>query len=208
MIEYLPALIAAWAVQLMGVLSPGPSVALLMSVAMSQGRGAAMITALGIGCASIVLSLATVLGIAILFAQMADLMTIVRIIGAGYLAWLAYGAFRKAIAPPELAPIGVVKGKAFKLGLKGFFLQVSNPKALFFWLAIASLGGLDTAPWPVIALFVIGAFVNSTAGHGLWGFVLSSHPIRAAYLRTRRVIEGALGVFFAAFAMKLALDRS
>ena len=95
----------------------------------------------------------------------------------------------------------------WRLAAKGFFLQVSNPKAIFFWLAVASLGGLDTAPWPVIAAFVVGAFVNSTLGHAAWGLVFAMPVIRKGYVRARRWIEAALGTFFAIFAVRLATER-
>ena len=79
--------------------------------------------------------------------------------------------------------------------LTGFFLQLSNPKAIFFWLAVASVGGVGDAPLPVVVLFVAGAFVNSFAGHGGYALLLSSTPFRSTYQRFRRWIEGGLGCF-------------
>ncbi len=208
MMEYLPQLVLAWSIQLTGVLSPGPSVALILGVATAQGRAPALVTALGIGCASIILSLATVIGIAAIFAQMADLMTIVRLIGAAYLAWLACGAFRKAINPPPLSVMAVAPQSLWRTAGTGFALQLSNPKAIFFWLAVASAGGVGDAPVAIIALFVVGAFVNSFGGHGLWALVLSAPPVRRAYTSARRPVEAALGTFFAFAAFRLATTRS
>lgn len=206
--EYLPQLLLAWSIQLTGVLSPGPSVALILGVATAQGRAPAVVTAFGIGCASIVLSLATVIGIAAIFAQMADLMTLVRLIGATYLAWLAYGAFRKAVSPPPLCVTEVPPKSLWRLAGTGFALQMSNPKAIFFWLAIAAAGGIGNAPVAIVALFVLGAFANSVGGHVLWALVLSARPVRRAYLSARRPVEIALGTFFAFAAVRLATTRS
>ena len=205
--EYLPQLMLAWSIQLVGVLSPGPSVALILGVATTQGRGAALTTTLGIANGTIVLSLATVIGLTAILAQMAELMTIVRYAGAAYLVWLAYGAFRRAINPPPLNVKEVSKGDFRKNWRRGFLLQVSNPKAIFFWLAIASVGGVDNAPPWIVALFVIGAFINSFAGHGLWAVVLSSGPVRRSYLRAQRPVEAFLGSFFAFAAFKLVTAR-
>lgn len=203
--EYLPQLLLAWSIQLTGVLSPGPSVALILGIAVGQGRAAALITAFGIGTASILLSLATVLGLAALFAQAAEVMTLVRFIGAAYLLWLAYGAFRKAIAPPELRIGAVASGR---LWLSGFLLQLTNPKAILFWLAVAAVGGVGTAPPHIVALFVAGAFVNSAGGHGLWALALSAAPVRRGYQRLRSPIEAALGAVFTFAAFRLATERS
>jgi threonine efflux protein len=206
--EYLPQLLLAWSIQLMGVMSPGPGVALILGVATAQGRQPALLTTLGIASGTIVLALATVLGISAVFAQMAGVMTIVRLVGAAYLAWLAYGAFRRAINPPPLTIRPVEGGTIAKLWSSGFLMQISNPKAIFFWLAIAGVGGVGDAPVWVVAVFVLGAFVNSFLGHGLWAVVLSSGPVRSGYLRARRFVEATLGTFFGFAAFTLATSRT
>ena len=207
MTDYLPQIFLAWSIQLMGVASPGPSVALILGVATNQGRLPSLITAFGIACASIILSLGTVLGIAAVLTQMAELMTLIRLIGAAYLAWLALKAFQTATRPPALDLGPVPPQSAWRTGFAGFFLQLSNPKAIFFWLAITSVGNVGDAPLPVIALFVAGAFVNSYAAHSGYALLLSSGPVRRAYARVRRPIEGALGCFFLFASYKLATAK-
>jgi threonine/homoserine/homoserine lactone efflux protein len=59
MSEYMPQLLLAWSIQAMGVLSPGPSVMLILGVATGKGRLPAVTTAFGVACGSIVLSSAT-----------------------------------------------------------------------------------------------------------------------------------------------------
>ncbi len=207
-IDYLPHLLLAWSVQLTGVLSPGPGVALILGVATAQGRAPALLTSLGIACGAVVLAIATVIGLAAVFARASELMTIVRLVGAAYLAWLAWMSFRKALAPPPPPKAMVLaRASALRYGLRGFLLQISNPKAIFFWLAIAALGSLDGAPLPVLAVFVLGAFVNSLAGHGGYALILSSAPVRRGYLRARRWIEAALGSFFAFASYRLATSE-
>ena len=205
--EYLPDLLLAWSIQLTGVMSPGPGVALILGVATSRGRLPAVITAFGIGCGAIVLALATVIGLAAIFAQVAELMTVVRIVGAAYLVWLAYGSFKKALQPPVIRVADVPVLGFGRIWATGFGLQISNPKAIIFWLAIASLGSIGNAPIPVIAIFVVGAFVNSFCGHGAWALILSSRPVRAAYQSARRPIEALLGGFFTFAAFKLATAK-
>ena len=205
--QYLPQLLLAWSVQLTGVISPGPGVALIMGVATSRGRLPAVITSFGVACGAVVLATATVLGMSVIFAQMAGLMTVVRLIGAGYLIWLAYKAFRTAAAPPDLKLTDAPQISAWRTGLAGFFLQITNPKAIFFWLAVASVGGAGDAPLPIVILFIAGAFVNSFVGHGGYALLLSSRPVRAAYVKARRWIEGALGCFFLYAGFRLATEK-
>jgi len=203
--HYLPQLLLAWSIQWMGILSPGPSVMLILSVATSQGRAPSLVTASGIACGTIILATATVLGLASLFAQVAELMIAVRLVGAVYLLWLAWKAFRNAALDKELVLKRAATGSPWRSALNGFMLQISNPKAIFFWLAVASVGGVGNAPLPVVLVFIAGAFVNSFAGHGGYALLLSSGPIRRLYLRFRKWVEGALGCFFLYAGYRLAM---
>lgn len=205
MAEYLPQFALAWSIQLMGVISPGPGIMLILGVAMSQGRLPSLITAFGIACASIILSSATALGLAVILAETAQLMTIVRYLGAAYLIWLAYKAFRTvAIKPPPGQP-STTPRSAWRTGLTGFVLQLSNPKAIVFWLAVASVGGVGNAPASTTVLFIAGAFAISFVGHGGYALLLSSEPLRRAYERFRSWVEATLGCFFLYAGLRLAM---
>lgn len=206
--EYLPKMLLAWSIQLMGVISPGPSVMLILGVATSRGRGDALTTAFGIACGSIILSTATVLGVAVIFADLAYAMTAIRFVGAGYLFWLAFKAFGKAIDPPSLDISTQKEGGRRNVAFTGFLLQITNPKAILFWLAIAGIGGLENAPAPMLALFVLVAFVNSFVGHGGYALLLSAAPIRTALQRFRRWVEGFLGCFFLFAGYKILTARA
>ncbi len=150
---------------------------------------------------------ATVAGVTAILAQVAELMTVLRFAGAAYLAWLAWKAFRNAASTPKLVVERIGRESAWRTGLAGFLLQISNPKAIMFWLAIASIGGVGDAPLPVVALFVAVAFTNSFLGHAGYALLLSSAPVRGAYMRTRRWIEAGLGCFFLFASFKLATAR-
>lgn len=204
MTEYLPQFALAWSIQFMGVISPGPGMMLILGVATRQGRLPSLVTAFGIACASIVLSTATVFGLTALMSEMVGLMTYIRIIGAAYLTWLAYKAFRTAIRNPEPSMETKAASSVWRSGLSGFVLQLSNPKAIFFWLAVASVGGVGNAPPAAVLPFIAGAFVVSFVGHGGYALILSSVPIRQGYFRARRWIESGLGCFFLFAGFRLA----
>lgn len=209
MIDDLPNLFLAWSIQFTGVVSPGPGVALILGIATAQGRGAALRCCLGIGLGGLLLAALTVFGLAALLAEWRGAMIAARWIGAAYLAWLAWGAFRKAARPPAVA--GAAPAAARHSLLRqiagGFAFQLSNPKAIFFWIAIASVGALHTVSPAALLLFLAGAFAISFGGHAGWALLLSSAPFRRLYARARRGVETALGAFFALTALKLAAAR-
>ncbi len=207
LLPFLPGFIAAYAILFVAASSPGPAVAMLLGVAMGQGRAAALIASAGIATGSVVINIATLLGVGLLLSQAAWAMTILRVLGAGYLLYLAWGAFRKAARPPNVVAAEVPPRSARAHFLAGFLLQVTNPKAIVFWLAIASVGA-TVGGGPVIAtLFVIGAFLISFFCHGAWAILLSSRPVRAAYQSARRWVDATLGAFFVFAAFKLSMSR-
>lgn len=205
---YLPGIFAAYSILLVGAASPGPAVAMLLGIATTQGRKQSLIASLGIATGSMTINILTMLGIGFLLSEAAWAMTMLRTIGAAYLLWLAWGAFRKAIDPPSVTVTATKAKPASVLFWQGYLLQVTNPKAIAFWLAIASVGAVIGAGSVIIVLFVVGAFLISFAAHGAWSVMLSTQPFRAAYGRARRWIEAALGAFFVFAAYKIATDQA
>lgn len=205
---FLPGISAAYAILFVAASSPGPSVALLVGIATEQGRSPALIATLGIALGSVTINILTLLGVGLLLSQLAWAMTLLRLAGAAYLVYLAFGAFKKALYPPELQPIKPDQGDRLKHFTTGYLLQVTNPKAISFWLAIASIGAVDNADVLIIVLFVIGAFIISVTCHGIWAVALSLDSIRKAYAVGRRWIEMTLGSLFVFFSYKIATNES
>jgi threonine/homoserine/homoserine lactone efflux protein len=201
---YLPGFIAAYAILLVGASSPGPAVAMLVGIATEQGRGPSLMAALGIAVGSMTLNILTLLGVGLLLSQAAWAMSALRVIGSAYLVYLAYGAFRKAISPPKLTPADMTPRAPWRHFAHGYLLQVTNPKAVAFWLAIASVGAVEGAGFGITLLFVAGAFVISFGCHAAWGLALSARPLRSAYAKARRGLEALLAGFFFFAAFKLA----
>lgn len=204
---FVPGFLAAYVILLVAAASPGPAVALLLGIGTTQGRGSALVAGTGIAMGSVVINIGTLLGVGLLMSEAAWAMSVLRLIGAAYLLWLAWGAFRKAANPPMVKAVQVTPKPPLRLFLMGFLLQVTNPKAIVFWLAIASIGATEGGGPAVIVLFVVGAFAISFGCHGAWAVLLSSRPIRTAYAAGRRWIETALGVFFSFAAYKLATSE-
>lgn len=207
LLPFLPAFAVAFGILFVGASSPGPAVAMLMGLSLGQGRRTALIACTGIATGSATINIMTILGVGLILSQMAWAMMLLKILGAAYLAWLALGAFRKAIHPPP-PPVAVERVMpAHRAFATGYLLQVTNPKAIAFWLAIAALGATEGAPLWVIALFVAGLWLTSFVCHAAWAVALSAAPVRSAYGYARGWIEGALGAFFLFAAVKLVTAR-
>lgn len=204
--EFLPAMLFALSIQAVLVISPGPGVMLVISSALEHGRAHSIITALGIACGSMLLVSSVVLGIAAVVTSNPMLLQIIRAVGAAFLLYLAYKAFASSRKPISFGLNNKAERRSTdyaKGWLQGFLLQVSNPKAIFGWLAIASAGGIGNAPVWINVLFVFLAFLNSFLGHGLYGILLSLPKMREGYKRHKFWIEITLALFFTYAAYKL-----
>lgn len=207
LLPFLPAFAIAYGILFVAASSPGPAVAMLMGISVGQGRSAGLVTCMGIAIGSATINVLTILGVGLILSQAAWAMMALKLAGSAYLSYLAYGAFKKMIHPPQIASQNVPRQTTRALFAKGYLLQVTNPKAIAFWLSIAAVGATANAPLPVILLFIAGGIVISFTCHAAWALALSAAPVRTAYTRARRYIEGALGSFFAFAAFKLATSR-
>lgn len=205
---YLADMLAAYAILVLASFSPGPAVAMLVGMATRLGRTPALTATLGIAFGSMSINILTMLGVGLILSEAAWAMTALRMIGAAYLLYLAYGSFQKAARPPELQSVASDSRTLARHFMTGYLLQVTNPKAIAFWLAIASIGAVDGAAPGVIVLFVAGAFTISFFCHGFWAVALSIGLVRQLYNAGRRWIEVALGCVFVFAAFKLASSEN
>ncbi|MEE9334660.1 MAG: LysE family translocator [Granulosicoccaceae bacterium] len=206
--HFIPGFIAAYLILLVGASSPGPSVALLIGIATTEGRTPALLASLGVAFGSATINVLTIFGVGLVLSQAAWAMNALRIIGAAYLLYLAYGAIKKSIHPQALQTAETTKQSWTKHFTTAYLLQISNPKAIAFWLSISAVGAVEGANLGVIALFIAGGFLISFSCHAAWAAALSIAKVRAAYSRGSRWIEAALGGFFVFAAFKLATSES
>ncbi len=205
--EYLPSLLVAWGVHALALASPGPNVLAVIGTAMRTGRKEALAMSAGIVSGSVLLASGTIAGLGALILTWSQAVLVIKLFGAGYLAWLGYKSLRSAAQPSGDPTLNALTGSSAKLYRQGLILQISNPKAILAYLAIVTLALGGTAPAPIAALFVIGAAANSALIHALYALTFSTRPIVALYLRARRGIDAALGVFFCYAAVRLALSK-
>ncbi|MEQ9812295.1 MAG: LysE family transporter [Azospirillaceae bacterium] len=205
---YLPGLMLAWAAYGLGILSPGPNVLAVMGTAMESGRRAGVTLASGMVSGTLVWGGATLIGLTALLALCASALTAIKFAGAAYLLWLAYKAFRAALARGAALPAGQAEAwSARRLYLRGLAIQLSNPKAALTWIAIMSLAVRDGAPLWVGPAVVAGCLAISLAGHMAYALLFSAPPVGRLYLKARRWIQGGLGAFFCFAGWKLATAR-
>ncbi|GAA0608628.1 MULTISPECIES: LysE family translocator [Thalassospira] len=135
---------AAWlsvaTICVLGAMTPGPSLAVVLRYSVGHSRQAgfacALAHALGIGFYAVI----TMTGLGILFQTVPVFHNAVSILGALYLIWLAIKAWRgaKAGAKFDVDSAGKVSGSILQAARDGFMIAFLNPKIALFFLALFS----------------------------------------------------------------------
>ncbi|MGN6652515.1 LysE family translocator [Trinickia sp.] len=193
--------------------TPGPDTAYIIGRSVAQGRGAGLMSALGICTGCCVHSIACAFGLTALLAASATAFTVIKFAGALYLIYLgvrlAFASPAKAqAAQSESAQDAVKTARPLKqLYLQGFWTNVLNPKVVLFFvsffpqfvssdtqhkaLAFLTLGGVFVAMSVVWCVFLV--WVASSITRGLGG-----KPV------VKKWLDRVVGSAFVGLGLKLA----
>jgi threonine/homoserine/homoserine lactone efflux protein len=199
--EYLSTIISIGLVQLLAVISPGPSFLITARTAVARSRLDGIKVALGLGAGTVIWASAALLGLNVLFHAFPPLFMAMKIAGALFLMWVALQIFRHAAAPIE---IGQGQG-ATRFGpfMQGFFTQISNPKVVVFFgsIFVAMLPG-TTPAWLTIVLVALVSF-NEVWWYTLVALFFGAGPVRSFYLRAKAWIDRVTGLFLGVLGARL-----
>ena len=115
------------------IIFPGPAVALIVATSLSHGSRAALITVAGSSSAIAILLVVTALGMTSLMLLLSQWFEVLRWAGVAYLFYLGLQAWRSK--PEALAGRATKRHSANRLYLRGFVVNATNPKTLFFYAA-------------------------------------------------------------------------
>ena len=114
-------------------LMPGPDNLFILAQSISNGKNAGISTALGLCTGLIVHITAATLGISAIIYQSALGFAIFKYVGAAYLLFLAYKAFREKDSSFSIENKSYSEYKS--LYKKGILMNILNPKVSLFFLA-------------------------------------------------------------------------
>lgn len=115
-------------------LAPGPDNIYVLTQGMTRSKKAAIVTTFGLCSGLIIHTSAAAFGISVIFQTSEIAFDIVKYVGAGYLIYIAYQAFKYRNEPLDLS-VQNASSELKKLYVKGFIMNVLNPKVSIFFLA-------------------------------------------------------------------------
>ncbi len=189
-------------------LSPGPDNIFVLTQSMVKGAKAGVVITLGLCSGLIFHTSAVALGVAVIFQTSLLAFNILKIVGAGYLLYLAYMAFKdasKTTLHVDQKPLS-----SWAMYRRGVFMNVTNPKVSIFFLAFLPQftnpqnGSLTLQIFTLGAVFMVCALVVFS----LIAFLSSKIGVWFAQTKNgERILNKIAGTVFTALALKLALTQ-
>ncbi len=186
-------------------LSPGPDNVFVLLHSAVHGRRAGLLVVLGLCSGLLFHTAAVALGLAAVFAASATAFTALKLLGAGYLLWLAWGAWNAPVGISDTATQAAMT--PWQTYLRGVMMNITNPKVAIFFLAflpqfadpargsmavqIVLLGGV----FMLAALLTFSAVAWFAAGFG---------QVFKRSLRAQRALNRVASVVFVGLALRLA----
>lgn len=189
-------------------LTPGPDMTLFLSKTVAQSRAAGLAAFAGASTGLVIHSVLVAAGLSVVLAASATAFTSLKIVGALYLAYLAFDAIARgsALSLEKGGPSESV-GSVF---LKGLLVNLLNPKIIVFFVTFLPQFVSPTDPQAAKKLLFLGfAFVAVNIPVCV-GLILSADHI-AGYLRRQpratRVVDWLFAGVLGAFALRLMLTH-
>jgi len=160
---------------------PGPTVLMVLSYALSQGRCVALASVAGVALGDFLAMSASLIGLGALIATSATAFTILKWIGALYLIWMGLNMLRaagtsgrKGALNPPRTPGPISPGAVFRATA---LVTALNPKPIAFFIAFVPQLVRPEAPLAPQFAILIATFVGLGALNAL-AYALSAGALR------------------------------
>jgi threonine/homoserine/homoserine lactone efflux protein len=186
-------------------LAPGPDNIFVLTQSAVHGKGAGVVTTLGLMTGVLVHTHAVALGVAAIFQTSQAAFAALKYIGAAYLLYLAWNAFRTQGQAIERRGDGPVRLR--QLYARGIIMNVTNPKVSIFFLAFLpqfadpERGSMFLQFLELGGLFILSAsviFFGIALLAGTLGQWLNRSP------RAQSILNKTAGAIFVGLALKIA----
>ena len=189
------------AVSVLGAMSPGPSLGIIIQIAVKQGRNQGLIASVGHGFGVGCYALLTALGLSVLITGSPILFLLVKIAGALFLLYLGWSTLKSvgqdiAATSPSTTP---VTANSFVVG---FLTAALNPKLLIFFLALFSQFVRHEAQ--LFEKLLMAATV--TVVDILWYMLVSWSVSNARVISRFSSWAGVMKILFALLLMAVAVE--
>jgi threonine/homoserine/homoserine lactone efflux protein len=202
-------LLAFAGVSLLLAITPGPDMAVVTRNALAHGRRGVFATTTGIAVALSIWISATAFGVSALLRASSELLFVLKLAGAAYLAYLGIRTLIESRRrPSDLLATAPPPAPAHKIFRQGFFSALSNPKLGVFFVTFLPqfvLPGQDVFA-RLLELGLVFALIGWTWMNVYGLLVTRLRDVITAPL-VRQWMERVTGVVLLGFGARLAIER-
>ena len=185
-------------------LAPGPDNIFVLTQSALRGKEAGLTVTIGLCTGLVVHTTAVAFGVAVIFQASAMAFTVLKLVGAGYLLYLAWQIFRASATQINTKSTNELSfGRLYG---RGIIMNVTNPKVSIFFLAfLPQFADPNRGSLTLQLMMLGGIFIISTL------LVFGGVAILAGSLgellnrseRTQKIINWVAGFIFVGIAIKL-----
>ncbi|MEE9407824.1 MAG: LysE family translocator [Polaribacter sp.] len=143
-------------------ISPGPDNIFVLTQSIVNGRKFGLATVFGLMTGCIIHTTLVAFGVSTVINENPNIFFIIKLLGAGYLLYLAYSVY-KSDAEIIFSTENVKKKTTFQLFKTGFWMNVLNPKVTIFFLAFFPQFLFSETISTVIQFYVLGGLFILTS---------------------------------------------
>lgn len=196
-------------------IAPGPDLLYILTKTIRSGKKVGLASALGVCSGALFHVFAASIGLSAILVSSALVFSVVKYVGAAYLLYLAYQAFKSSGF--ELNVDDQVKEKekeketAFQAFKEGVLIDILNPKVAIFFMAFLPQFVRDDAGPVSFQLLYLGLMVIAVAIVVEAAYVLVADKISNRVRNSQRFsiwLDRTVGVIYAGLGIKLATSTN
>jgi threonine/homoserine/homoserine lactone efflux protein len=205
-VDQLATLLTLAGVLLLSIATPGPNFVIVTSTAVASRR-AGLATSLGLAAASGTWALIAIAGLSFVVTHVNWIETALRLAGATYLIWIGAKMIWTARQSQPLDEQKQTAASGWAAAKKGYFVSMTNPKAVAFYGSIFAVMVPARAPTWFDTTVVALAIVISCGWYCAMA-LLASHPVvRQILIRRKAALDRAVGVLLVALGGRMLVAR-
>lgn len=204
--EYFSLIATVSFINLIAAISPGPDFVMCVRNSLIYSRKVGIYTGIGISLGLIIHIFYSAIGIALIISKSIILFSIIKYLGAGYLAYMGISSILAKKSTLNINEVHQVKEiPVFQAIKTGFLTNILNPKASIFFLGLFTL--VIGSKTPAYILVIITAIIITTAivWFSIVAILFSQKRIKEYFKKTEKVLNYILGGLLILLSIKIAL---
>ncbi len=190
--------------------TPGPDMTLFVGRALSEGRAAGLACFFGASTGILIHTIMVVVGLSALIVASPSAFLALKIVGAGYLIWLAVQAIRQGSAFSPVKKAG--QGRTlFANWVKGVGINLMNPKIILFYMTFLPQFVSASDPQAPGKLMFLGLMSILVAFPVVLPMIIAADGFAALLSKSpkvTRIVDWLFAGVFSAFAVKILMTQT